>query len=106
MVKKLVIAYFLILSPTVTHGDSVTNNIGKFFGEFSAGVGNGVSKTIMSNQPQWITINPRLKKECLIESGNVLNTVYMRCRHGRQEYVRFDANGNKMVLNERSIPLN
>jgi hypothetical protein len=109
MIKNLVIAYALFLSPTISLADSVARSIGNVIGEFSTGVGEAVGanmrKAITSQQPQWITINPRPKEECLAESGKVINAVYMRCRNGRQEYVRFDANGKKTVLSERPIPL-
>ena len=110
MVRKLVVACLVVLSvPTVGFAESVAHGAGKAVGEFGAGVGeavaNGVSKGLASMQPQWITIAPRSKDECLAESGGVLNKMYMRCRDGRQEYVRYDANGNKIVLNERPIPM-
>lgn len=84
---------------------SVTHQAGKAVGEFGAGVSAGVAQGMSSLQPQWITIQPRSKQECIAESGGVLNTTYARCRNGRQELVRFDANGNKIVLSERSIPM-
>ncbi len=109
MIKNLVIVYFLLLLPTISHADSVARSIGNAIGEFGAGVGEvvgaGLGKSVSSQQPQWITITPRSKEDCFAESGKVINAVYMRCRNGRQEFVRFDANGKKIVLSERPIPL-
>jgi len=105
MIKKLVIAYVLLLSPTLGLADSIARSIGNVFGEFGAGVGTGLTNPIAAQQPQWITISPKSKEECFAESGKVLNAVYMRCRNGRQEFVRFDATGKKIVLNERPIPM-
>jgi len=109
MVRSLVIASFVVLlSPSVGLTDSVARSAGRAVGEFGVGMGEavagGVARGLASMQPEWITIAPRSKEECLAESGGVLNRMYMRCRDGRQEYVRFDANGNKRVLNERPIP--
>lgn len=103
--KNILLTCSLILMSTLAYGDSIPEKLGRFIGQFGSGVGKEVSKQTFSNQPQWITIPPRSKEECIKESGNVLNTIYMRCRHGRQEYVRYDANGKKIVLQERPIPL-
>lgn len=105
MIKNIFIAYALLSAPSLCHADSIVQSIGNAIGEFGAGVGSGVGNAITSQQPQWITINPRPKKECIAEAGGVINAVYMRCRNGRQELVRFDENRNKVVLNERSIPM-
>ncbi len=83
----------------------LVQSIGNILGEFSTGVGAGATKAIVAQQAQWITIAARPKAVCIAESGNVINTVYVRCRNGRQEFVRFDANGQKIVLSERPIPL-
>lgn len=92
-----------------TLADSTAYNAGKALGEFGTGVGeavgDGITRGLSSMQPQWITIAPKTKEECLVESGGVINPMFVRCRNGRQELVRFDAKGNKAVLNERSIPL-
>ena len=106
MIKKFVIAYVLLSSPTSGFADTIAHSIGNIFGEFGAGVGASVTNTIASQQPQWITISPKSKEECIAESGKVINSVYIRCRNGRQEFARFDANGKKIVLSERPIPMN
>jgi hypothetical protein len=105
MIKNLVIAYVLFSTPSLCDADSIARTIGNAIGEFSAGVGSSVGTAITTQQPQWITINPRPKKECIAEAGGVINTIYVRCRNGRQEWVRFDENHNKIVLQERSIPM-
>jgi hypothetical protein len=106
MIKNIVIACVCLLLPTISFADSLARNLGNAIGEFSASISSSVGKTIASQQPQWIIINPKSKDECFAESGKVINAVYIRCRHGRQEWVRFDANGNKIVLSERPIPMN
>lgn len=97
----------LMLS-SIAWAESVLHQAGKSVGDFAAGLGasvsSGMQKSMQSNDPQWITIAPKPKEACLKESGGTLNQVYMRCRNGRQEYVRFDANGQKVVLSERAIP--
>lgn len=105
MIKRLVIAYTLFSLPAVGYADTIVQSIGNILGEFSTGVGAGATKAIVAQQAQWITIAARPKAVCIAESGNVINTVYVRCRNGRQEFVRFDANGQKIVLSERPIPL-
>ena len=106
MIKNIVIAYVCLLLPAISYADTLTRSLGNAVGEFSAGISAGAVKILSSQQPQWITINPRPKDECFAESGKVINAVYIRCRHGRQELVRFDANGSKIVLSERPIPMN
>ena len=87
---------------------SVARQAGHAAGQFGVGVGEavgqGVARSLASLQPEWITIPPRSKEECLTEAGGVLNNVFMRCRNGRQEFVRYDENGRKRVLSERPIP--
>jgi hypothetical protein len=88
--------------------ESILHQAGKSVGEFTSSVGSSVTdnmrKTMQANELQWITIEPKSKETCLKESGGTLDHTYMRCRNGRQEYVRFDANGQKVVLSERAIP--
>lgn len=102
--KNTLFALTLVVS-SHTFAQSAAHQAGKVLGEFGAGVGSGVAQGMQSMQPQWITIHPRSKQECIAESGGVLNTTYARCRNGRQELVRFDAKGNKIILSERSIPM-
>lgn len=100
-----------VLSATChpTFAESPARSAGRAVGQFGAGVGEavggGVSEGVIAIQPEWITVPPRGKDECLAESGGVVNPTFMRCRNGRQEYVRFDSKGNKKVLSERPIPL-
>lgn len=98
-----------LLAASPSGADTSARAAGKAVGEFGAGVGEavgeGLTKGLSQMQPQWITVQPRSKEECLTESGGVVNPVFVRCRNGRQEFVRFDASGNKIVLSERSIPL-
>ena len=85
--------------------DSVLNAAGKALGQIGSGLTEGITHPMRDAQPEWITIAPRSKKDCIAESGGELNAIYMRCRNGRQEYVRYDAAGRKRVLSERAIPL-
>ena len=100
--------WFIFMLPLSGNGENLAREAGRAVRQFGAGVGeavgHGVSRSIRDLQPHWITIEPRPKKVCLSESGGELNRTYMRCRNGRQEYVRFDAQGNKRVLSERPIP--
>ena len=57
-------------------------------------------------RPQWETIQPKPKDECLKLSGGSLNPVFVRCHYGYQEQVSYDAKGNRKVYQERSIPMN
>lgn len=83
-----------------TVGD-VSRNIGRAAGQFGAGVAESVTD---STRVEWITIEPRSREECIAASNGVLDRMYMRCRNGRQEMVRFDAKGRKVVISERPIP--
>jgi len=65
-----------------------------------------ITEAVSSMQPHWETIPPKSKEECLKESGGSINNVYVRCRNGRQEYVRINANGERLVVQERAIPAN
>jgi len=110
MITKCVLMVAVaLLTSNPAWADSSARSAGKAVGEFGAGVGEavgeGLTKGLSQMQPQWITVQPRSKDECLAESGGVVNPVFVRCRNGRQEFVRFDASGNKIVLSERSIPL-
>jgi len=86
--------------------ESLIKGLGKLLGQFGTGVAEEVGAGMAKQQPHWITIEPGSKEECIAKAGGVLNNTYMRCRNGRQEFVRFDADGNKVVLNERPIPTN
>lgn len=99
----------LALVPAPTFGQSPARSAGRAVGEFGAGVGEvvgeGMTRSISSLQPEWVTVAPRSKEECIAESKGVLDATYMRCRNGRQEHVRFDEQGRKRVLSERPIPI-
>jgi hypothetical protein len=109
VIKQLMLKVLLFCLPAFCLADSVPRTAGKVVGEFGAGVGEAigtsVAKGVAVQQPQWITVHPKSKEECLKESGGTINPVFVRCRNGRQEFVRLDANGNKAVLNERPIPM-
>lgn len=103
MTKTLLTGLLAVLSANIM-AESVFHAAGKALGQISTGVAEGVTQPLRDAQPEWVTIAPKSKKACIAESGGELNTLYMRCRNGRQEYVRHDANGRKHVLSERPIP--
>lgn len=106
---KLALALLLMSLSAVAQAGSAAREAGRTAGDFGVGVGEavgaGVARSFENLQPQWITINPRSKEECLKESSGVVNPVYVRCRNGHQEFVQYDAAGNKKVLSERPIPM-
>lgn len=83
---------------------SDAQGLSRYAGREAGQFGKGVVETIQTLQPEWETIQPRGKEECLRESGGVLDNRYMRCRNGRQEWVRYDVDGRRKVLQERAIP--
>jgi len=89
---------------TCAYADGPANALGRAFGSFGAGVGQAAIQPLRDSQPQWITVKPRAKEDCLAETDGVINSTFVRCRHGRQELTRFDAAGNRVVLSERRIP--
>lgn len=102
-----VIAVLSLSATTLAHAEqSLLRELGSLFGRFGTGVGEEIGNSMAKQQPQWITIEPGSKEECIAKAGGVLNNTYMRCRNGRQELVRFDTDGKKIVLNERPIPTN
>ncbi|MCZ4306976.1 hypothetical protein O4G98_19760 [Zoogloeaceae bacterium G21618-S1] len=103
MTKALLTSLMAFLC-THAAAESILHAAGKALGQISAGVAEGITQPMRDAQPEWITIAPRSKQECIAESSGELNTIYMRCRNGRQEFVRHDANGRKRVLSERPIP--
>ncbi|MDD3763651.1 MAG: hypothetical protein PHP86_10215 [Nevskiales bacterium] len=90
------------------YAESAAHSAGKAVGEFGTGVGEavgqGMAESLNRLQPRWVTIDPKSKAACLEESGGVVNPVFVRCRNGRQELIRLDANGQKIVISERPIP--
>ena len=68
------------------------------------GMTQGFSQFVLGDVPQWETIEPRPIKDCLAESGGVINEAVMRCRNGRQEYVKKNHRGERQVMQERRIP--
>ncbi|TVO63991.1 hypothetical protein [Denitromonas ohlonensis] len=103
MTKTLLTCLLAVLSANAT-AESMLHSAGKALGQISTGIAEGVTQPLRETQPEWVTIAPRSKQECIAESGGELNTIYMRCRNGRQEYIRHDAAGRKRVLSERPIP--
>jgi hypothetical protein len=104
--KNRILFALAIFASTATcaYADGVANTVGRVFGSFGAGVGQAATQPLRDSQPQWLTIKPRAKEDCLAESNGVINSTYVRCRRGRQELTRFDAAGNRVVLSERAIP--
>lgn len=92
--------FSLLLFAPVVGAQSISQEVGKEVGRF----GKGVAQSIMDLQPHWETIEPRSKEECLKESGGVLDNRFVRCRNGRQEWVRYDTEGRRKVLQVRAIP--
>jgi len=90
----------MLLASNMAGAQGITQEAGREVGRF----GKGVAESILSLQPSWETIQPKSKEECLRESGGVLDNRFMRCRNGRQEWVRYDPDGRRKVLNERPIP--
>jgi len=67
------------------------------------------SKVIMEQvaplAPQWETIQPKSKTECLQASGGALNPVFVRCHYGYQALVTYDSKGHRKVIQDRPIPV-
>jgi len=66
------------------------------------------SKVIMeqvATMPQWETIQPKSKAECLHASDGALNPVFVRCHYGYQELVTYDSKGHRKVIQDRPIPV-
>lgn len=99
----------LFLVATSVHAQSEARRAGKAVGEFSAGfgeaVGDGIQRGFEDLQPEWVTVAPRTRAECLKVTGGVVNPQFVRCRNGWQEYVQYTASGRKRVLQERAIPI-
>lgn len=98
-------ALMLFLSPSL-FADSLSRDIGREFGQFGAGVSDSVVDSFSSRQPHWVTVSPKSKPECLLESAGALNPVYVRCINGYQKQVTVDSGGKERVISERSIPMN
>lgn len=104
-IQNIFIAYVLLSASSLAHAEgSLLKELGSLIGNFGSGVGEEIGNSMAKQQPQWITIEPGSKEECIAKAGGVLNNTYMRCRNGRQEQVRIGADGKKVVLNERPIP--
>ena len=87
----------LVLSPIVQHATATHQQA----------VNQATVAVIEANQlmaPQWETIHPKPKAECLQVSGGALNPAFVRCHYGIQELVTYDSKGNRKVIQERSIP--
>ena len=104
-IQNIFIAYVLLSASSIAHAEgSLLKELGSLIGNLGTGVGEEIGNSMAKQQPQWITIEPGSKEECIAKAGGVLNNTYMRCRNGRQEQVRIGADGKKVVLNERPIP--
>lgn len=105
MINRILFGLAILASTTTcAYADGVANTVGRVFGSFGAGLGQVATQPLRESQPQWITIEPRSKEDCLAESNGVINSAYVRCRRGRQELTRFDSAGSRVVLSERAIP--
>jgi hypothetical protein len=103
--RYLVIAFLSLSATSLAHAEgSLLKELGGLIGNFGTGVGEEIGNSMAKQQPQWITIEPGSKEECIAKAGGVLNNTYMRCRNGRQEQVRIGADGKTVVPNERPIP--
>ena len=99
---KFVAIACLMLSSTAFAQPDVVRSVGRLAGQF----GVGVTDTIRDSQPQWETIRPKSKDECLKASDGVFDNAFVRCRNGRQEQVQYNSKNERMVLRERPIPVN
>jgi len=92
MKTRTLILLCLALPVSPTFADGLARNAGRAVGEFGVGVGEvvgrGVARSVADLQPEWITIEPRPKEDCLAASGGELNNTYLRCRNGRQQQAR------------------
>ncbi|MGN8200489.1 hypothetical protein ACS8Y6_17560 [Salinisphaera sp. RV14] len=102
--RILAVALVLSTAAVSAQAESVSHYLGRAVGGFGAGVGQAAMQPLADSQPQWVTVAPRSKTECLALTHQVLNRAYLRCRRGWQEYVRYDVAGRKVVLSERGIP--
>lgn len=85
--------------------ETLSRQAGKSVGEFGVGVGQAIGSGLADGMHlEWETVAPRSKEQCLLESGGVVNPVFVRCRNGRQEQVRY-SNGRRIVVRERPIPM-
>lgn len=97
---RLLYLLVCLIFVSVVYAQSISHELGKEAGRF----GKGVAQSVIDLQPHWETIEPRSKEECLKESGGVLDNRFVRCRNGRQEWVRYDTEGRRKVLQVRAIP--
>ena len=54
-------------------------------------------------QPLKLCRKARPRKECLAAANGTLDDDYKRCRFGYEEYVRYDSQGHRIVLNSRAL---
>lgn len=104
MSLRLIPLLLAALSATAHAESGAVRAAGEAIGELAAGAARALTGPLADGRPEWITIAPRSKEDCIAASGGILNSVYMRCRNGRQEYVKHDADGGRRVLAERPIP--
>lgn len=62
-----------------------------------------LTETMQAGIPRWEVIKPRPRTECLAAAQGTLDDDYKRCRFGYEEYVRYDAQGHRIVLNSRPL---
>lgn len=105
MMKLLAFALSLAVSANVVaQGPNMANRAAAAAGSVIGSGVQGAFDTVLDSQPRWVTVPGRPLKECMTESGGVINKGVMRCRDGWQEYVRIDTRGQRQVINERPIP--
>ncbi|WP_146680351.1 hypothetical protein [Oceanococcus atlanticus] len=62
-----------------------------------------LTDTMQAGIPRWEAFKPRPRKECLAAANGTLDDDYKRCRFGYEEYVRYDSQGHRIVLNSRAL---
>ena len=84
MYLRLIPLLVAVWSASAVAESGLAHAAGQRIGNMTAGAGD----TVADHPPEWITIAPRSKKDCIAASGGILSSVYMRCRNGHQEHVR------------------
>lgn len=103
--KSLVLLAAVAMSASASaQGPNMANKAAEAVGGVIGSGVHGAFDVVRDGQPRWVTVPGRPLKECMAESGGVINKGVMRCRDGWQEYVRIDTRGQRQVLSERQIP--